>query len=179
MSKPAKPAIVILAAGVTALAVVLVVLASRDRRSVPAPIETQDPIAAAAPPAPSEPPAKPLPPVPVALATGSRLRTAAKPDAEKPLDETSLMTKLHDLAASDPPLSLRVAKEALERFPDSPNAPEFNWNLVKALFNMGRVEEARVEARVMVAKYPGDSFAGDVEHHLLNHPPNPADIPNP
>jgi hypothetical protein len=179
MSKPAKPAIVILVAGVTALAVLLIVFASRDRRSVPAPSETQDPIVATTPPAPSEPPAKPLPPVPAALATGSRLRTATRPDAGKPLDETSLMTKLHDLAASDPPLSLRVAKEALERFPDSPNAPEFNWNLVKALFNMGRVEEARGEARVMVAKYPGNYFAADVDHHLLNHPPNPTDIPNP
>ena len=179
MSKPAKPAIVILAAGVTALAVLLIVFALRDRRSAPAPIETEDPIVAATPPAPSEPPARPLPPVPAALATGSRLRIATKPDAEKPLDETSLMTKLHDLAASDPPLSLRVAKEALDRFPDSPNAPEFNWNLVKALFNMGRLEEAREEARVMIAKYPGNYFAADVEHHLLNHPPNPADIPNP
>jgi len=89
------------------------------------------------------------------------------------------MTKLHDLAASDPPLSLRLAKEALNRFPDSSNAPEFNWNLVKALFNMGRVEEAQKEARVMVSKYPGNYFAADVDHHLLNHPPNPADIANP
>ena len=103
---------------------------------------------------------------------------ATKPAAGKPLDETSLMTKLHDLAARSS-LSLRLAKEALVRFPDSPNAPEFNWNLVKALFNMGRLEEAQKEARVMVAKYPGDYFAGDVDHHLLNHPPNPTDIPNP
>jgi hypothetical protein len=179
MSRPAKPAIVILAAGVTALAVLLIVFALRDKRSAPAPIETQDPIVAATPPAPGEPPARPLPPVPAALAMGSRLRVATKPDAEKPLDETSLMTRLHDLSASDPSLSLRLAKEALDRFPDSPNAPEFNWNLVKALFNMGRVEEARGEARVMIAKYPGNDFAADVDHHLLNHPPNPADIPNP
>jgi hypothetical protein len=179
MSKPAKPAIVILAAGVTALAVLLIVFASRDRRSVSEPSETQDSIVAATPPAPSEPSAKPLSPVPAALAAGSRLRRQTKPDAEKPLDETSLMTKLHDLAASDPPLSLRLAKEALERFPDSPDAPEFNWNLVKALFNMGRMEEARDEARAMVAKYPGNYFASDVDHHLLNHPPNPTDVPNP
>lgn len=179
MSKPVKPTIVILAAGVIALAILLIVFASRDRRSVQAPIETADPIVAATPPAPSEPPVEPLHPVSAALATGSRLRSPTKPDAEKPLDETSLMTKLHDLAASDPSLSLRLAKEALDRFPDSPNAPEFNWNLVKALFNMGRLEEAREEARAMVAKYPGNDFAGDVDHHLLNHPPNPTDVPNP
>ena len=179
MSKPAKSAIIILAVGLVALSALLVVFVSREKRSVPAPIETQDPILAATPPAPSEPAAKPLPPVPAALATAPRLRVATKPDADKPLDETSLMTKLHDLAASDPSLSLRVAKEALDRFPDSPSAPEFNWNLVKALFNMGRVEEAQGEARVMIAKYPGNYFAADVDHHLLNHPPNPTDVPNP
>jgi hypothetical protein len=177
MSKPAKPAIIV-AAGLVALSVVLVVVAARKHRPEPAPIETPDPVVAVDPPAPSEPAAKPLPLL-AATATGPRVRVATKPEAERPLDETSLMTKLHDLAASDPSLSLRLAKEALERFPDSPSAPEFNWNLVKALFNMGRLEEARAEARVMVAKYPGNDFAGDVDHHLLNHPPNPADVPNP
>jgi hypothetical protein len=178
MSKPAKTAIIVLAAGVIALSALLVAFAVRHKRSVPAPIERQEPIMAATPPAPSEPAAKALPLLPPALSTGPRLRMATEP-AGKPLDETSLMTKLHDLAASDPPLSLRLAKEALDRFPDSPDAPEFNWNLVKALFNMGRLEEARKEAQVMVSKYPGNYFAGDVDHHLLNHPPNPTDIPNP
>jgi hypothetical protein len=179
MSKPAKTAIIVLAAGVIALSALLVAFAVRHKRSVPAPIETQEPIMAATPPAPSEPAAKALPLLPPALSTGPRLRMATEPAAGKPLDETSLMTKLHDLAASDPRLSLRLAKEALDRFPDSPEAPEFNWNLVKALFNMGRLEEARKEAQVMVSKYPGNYFAGDVDHHLLNHPPNPTDIPNP
>jgi hypothetical protein len=177
MSNPAKSAVAVLAAGAIALAVVLVVVASRVKRSVPAPSETQEPIVAATPPAPGEV-AKLPPPLPAAAAE-PRVRIATKRDADKPLDETSLMTKLHDLAASDPSLSLRVAKEALERFPDSPSAPEFNWNVVKALFNMGRLEEAQEEARAMIAKYPGDSFAADVDHHLLNHPPNPADVPNP
>lgn len=179
MSKPAKTAIIVLAAGVIALSALLVAFAVRHKRSVPAPIETQEPIMAATPSAPGEPAAKALPLLPPALSTGPRLRMATEPAADKPLDETSLMTKLHDLAASDPPLSLRLAKEALDRFPDSPDAPEFNWNLVKALFNMGRLEEARKEAQVMVSKYPGNYFAGDVDHHLLNHPPNPTDIPNP
>ena len=179
MSRPAKPSVVILVGSVIALSVLLVVFAWRGKRSVPAPIETEDPGVAAGPRPPTEPAAKPLPPVPVARATSPGARAVTKPDAGQLLDETSLMTKLHDLAASDPPLSLRLAREALERFPDSPNAPEFNWNLVKALFNMGRLEEAQAEARVMVAKYPGNSFAADVDHHLLNHPPNPTDVPNP
>jgi|HubBroStandDraft_6_1064221.scaffolds.fasta_scaffold14787_4 hypothetical protein len=177
MSKSAKTAIIVLAAGLIALSALPIVFALRQKRSVPAPIETQDPSGAA--PAPGEPVVKALRPLPAALPTGPRLRMAIQPDAEKALDEISLMTKLHDLAASDPPLSLRLARDACDRFPDSPNAPEFNWNLVKALFNMGRVEEARQEAQVMVSKYPGNYFAADVDHHLLNHPPNPTDVPNP
>jgi outer membrane protein assembly factor BamD (BamD/ComL family) len=89
------------------------------------------------------------------------------------------MAKLHDLAASDPPLSLQLAKEALARFPNSSEAPEFEWNLVKALANMERYREAREAARIMVKKYPGNDFAADVERHLLNHPPNPPGIPEP
>jgi len=95
------------------------------------------------------------------------------------LDEASLMTKLHDLAASDPPLSLQLAREAVARFPDSPNAPEFEWNVVKALANMEHYKEAKEEARAMVKKYPGNDFAADVDRHLLHHPPKPPKIPEP
>ena len=101
---------------------------------------------------------------------------AASARAEPPgeiLDEPQALATLHDLAGSDPPRSLKLAKEAVERFPDSPDAPEFEWNVVKALFNMGRLEEAKDEARVMVQEYPGSYFAGDVDHHLLHPPPNP------
>jgi len=101
---------------------------------------------------------------------------SARPAPVEP-DEQSLLTDLRDLAASDPPLSLKLAREAVERFPDSPNAPEFEWNVVKALFNMRQLEGAEQEARVMVAKYPDNPFTGDVVHHLLNHPPNPTDLP--
>ena len=84
-----------------------------------------------------------------------------------------MLSNLHDLAAEDPPQSLRLARQAVERFPDSPNAPEFQWNVVKALFNMGLLDEAKNEARAMLVKYPNSSFTGDVIHHLLNPPPNP------
>ncbi len=108
---------------------------------------------------------RPTPPAPV------------QPDAHEPANEASLLQQLHDLAGSNPELSLKLAREAVKRFPDSANAPEFEWNVVKALFNMRRLDEAEAEARVMVAKYPGDYFTGDVEHHLLHHPPNPSDLP--
>lgn len=103
-------------------------------------------------------------------------RAAVIPTAAKQLNESALLTTLHELAASDPPLSLKLAREAADRFPDSPNAPEFEWNVVKALFNMSRLEEAKDEARIMLWKYPDNYYTGDVVHHLLNPPPNPMDL---
>jgi hypothetical protein len=173
MSKPAT--IVLGTAGVVALVAILFAL--REKRPNPASPGAQELVAK-----PSEPTAtaeKPLPSLPPQLVTGPRLRKPAEPDAGKRLDEASLMTKLHDLAASDPPLSLQLAKEALARFPDSPNAPEFEWNYVKALSNMEHYKEAEEAARVMVKKYPGNDFAADVDRHLINHPPNPPNMPSP
>lgn len=92
------------------------------------------------------------------------------------LEEVAALEKLRSLAASDPPQSLQLAREALQRFPQSSNAPEFAWNVVKALFNMDQLEEATAEARIMLRKYPGSYFANDVDHHLLNHPPNPPEL---
>jgi hypothetical protein len=133
------------------------------------PAETPDPMAR---PVSVEPAAAPVQPpagaAPVAVAAAT-----AEPDPGALLDDPGILAMLHDLAGSDPQRSLRLAKAALERFPDSPNAPEFEWNVVKALFNMGRLEDAKDEAQVMVVEYPGTYFTGDVEHHLLHPPPNP------
>ncbi|MGA7124480.1 MAG: hypothetical protein WBY94_30540 [Polyangiaceae bacterium] len=87
------------------------------------------------------------------------------------------MARLRDLAASDPTLSLKLAREAVARFPNSANAAEFEWNVVKALANMERYNEAEQEALVMLRRYPDNPFTDDVEHHVLNHPPNPANVP--
>lgn len=171
MSKPAR--ILAGAGGAIALVVILAVFALRDNRPSPPPSEAPARVVQATLPEPAPVAAKPLSQLPVPLVPGPKLRKPAEPEAGKRLDEASLLAKLHVLAASDPPLSLQLAREAVARFPDSPNAPEFAWNVAKALFNMGRMKEAEDEARVMVKKYPGNYFAGDVEHHLLNHPPNP------
>jgi hypothetical protein len=173
MSKPAT--IVLGAAGVVALAAILGLLALRERLPSSAPSEAQESVSN--PSGSTAAAAKPLPSLPPQLVAGPRLRKPAEPDAGKRLDEASLMTKLHDLAASDPPSSLQLAKEALARFPDSPNAPEFEWNYVKALSNMEHYKEAEEAARVMVKKYPGNDFAADVDRHLINHPPNPPPSP--
>jgi hypothetical protein len=175
MSKPATVAKG--AAGVVALALVVGLLARRDKHPIAAPPEEPDPVAEAAPAEPNTAEVKPPPRVLPSPVAGPIARASGEPEDGKLLDETSLLTKLHDLAASDPPLSLTLATEAVARFPDSPNAPEFHWNVVKALFNMRHLEEAKDEARIMLWKYPDNYYTGDVVHHLLNPPPNPSDTP--
>jgi len=92
---------------------------------------------------------------------------------EDPRDEADLLATLHELAGSDPPESLRLARRALDRFPNGSHAPEFEWNVVKALFNMGQLDDAKAEARLMLQQYPDSDFTSDVDRHLLNTPPNP------
>ena len=173
-----KPAIVLMGAlGVVALAVLLGMFALRDKRPRSAPPEAQEPVAAAIPSQPTAPATKSLPPLPPPLVAGPRLRKPSEADAGKRLDDPSVRAKLHAGAGAAPPLSLQLAREAVARFPDSPNAPEFEWNVVKALANMQDFKAAEEEARGMVKKYPGNDFAADVDRHLLHHPPNPP--PNP
>jgi hypothetical protein len=168
MSKPAT--VTIAAASVGGVALLLFLVLNKDERPTPTASE----------PGPSVPEIAEVKPHPAPETTAvarSALPAPVEPSAGKPLDEPSLLSELQGLAASDPPLSLKLAREAVARFPDSPNAPEFEWNVVKALFNMRQIEDAESEARIMVAKYPDNHFTGDVVHHLLNHPPNPSDVP--
>ena len=169
MSKSAT--VVMGAAGAIALAVVLGAVARPTRVPVPPPPAKNDPVATSA--LPDDPPddeknLAPLPPVSVPRAAQSK-----PADAGQKLDEASILAKLHELAHTDPLRSLRLAREGVTRFPDSPNAPEFEWNVVKALANMDRFDEAREEARFMVDRYPGSALTDDVERHLLHGPPNP------
>lgn len=168
-----KPAIFVLSAAALALAVVFGVLihdGERAKRTMPRPSEMHESTTEPSPSVTSEAVGEPLP----ALPAPAMPRT---PAGEERLDEASLIAALHDLAASDPPRSLTLAREALARFPNSPHSPEFEWNVVKALANMDRYPEAEEEARGMLAKYPGNPLSVDVEHHMLNHPPNPPGTP--
>jgi hypothetical protein len=183
-----KPAIFVLGIAVLVLAVIVAVLVLRHdgggadltaaQSAEPTPV--REPIVAPTSPPPGtriateqsrRPPAPPV--------KGPRPRTATTEDAGARLDEASLLSRLHDLAASDPPRSLELAREAVARFPDGANAPEFEWNVVKALANMDRYGEAEEEARGMLRRFPGSAFSEDVEHHLLNHPPNPPSAATP
>jgi len=170
-----KPAAVVLGSLIAiALAVVLGAFAVHSKR--PPSLEPQEPVATAPPAigfdAAPEAMAATLPPDASPRGLAHRRAPAGK-DAGVFLNEAALMAKLHDLAALDPPLSLRLAKEALARFPKSPDAPEFEWNVVKSLSNMARFDEARDEARIMLKKFPGTSWAGDVQRHVLSNPPSP------
>jgi hypothetical protein len=127
-------------------------------------------------------PPETAPPAPIAVlpAPPRPTQRAARPDSAPALpqppelpDDASILTQLHDLAASDPEQSLRLARSALERSPSGASAPEFDWNVVKALYNLRRIEEATDEARTMVRNYPESDFSADVVRHLLNPQPNP------
>jgi hypothetical protein len=86
------------------------------------------------------------------------------------VDEVALMVRLHQLGETNPPLSLRLAREGNARFPHTPDAPERAFIVVKSLVDMARFKEAQGEARKMLKDYPNDPHTLDVERHLLSNP---------
>jgi hypothetical protein len=167
-----KPVTIIAAtAGTLALAVALGMCAVHDRRPSAAPAPTEHPKATAAGPVAAAP--QPARPAPQPEPTAPKLARPAAPDAGPRLDEAALLAKINELGPSNLPLSLALAREGVARFPGGPNAPEFEMNIAKSLLHLGRLEEARAQARHMVEKYPGNPFTLEVEHHLLRNPPNP------
>lgn len=143
-----------------------------DRTEVSAP-DSGVPAPIAAPAAPSGRPAsdttRPSP-------DGSTPEAAARPpiltarDLSALVDETALMVRLHELGETSPPLSLQLAREGNARFPNSPDAPERAFIVVKSLVDMTRFKEAQEEARKMLKRYPNDPHTLDVERHLLSNP---------
>jgi hypothetical protein len=173
MPRPVTLALSATCVGLIGLLVVL--FFKRDEPPRPGPPEERAPVNRPAPPEVVDAHAGPRPAA--AAVRRPPPQAPAQSDTRQLADEASLLAQLHELAGSNPDLSLKVAREAVNRFPDSPDAPEFEWNVVKALFNLGRLDEAEAEARIMLSKYPDSSFTGDVVHHLLHHPPNPSDVP--
>jgi hypothetical protein len=163
--------------GVTATVVLVsigAVCALRVGQAPPSAASLPVPLPRRAEPSPlsAETGAKPALPSTVAK-VAPKPRRPALPDAAKPADPAALLAKINELGPSNLPLTVELARDALARFPDSPTAPEFAMNLAKALLHMGRVDEAREEARRMLRNYPDSPFTREVEHHLLTNPPNP------
>ena len=127
----------------------------------------------AQPPAPESHPSRVEPRSPPA-AGPVRTASVAVVSAPPPLDERLIMNTLRELGDSAPQYSLEMARAGNARFPDSPDAAERAWYVCKSLVNLENFYDARDEARLMVAKYPGTPWASDVERHLLV---NPLDLP--
>src|SRR6478752_861851 len=96
--------------------------------------------------------------------------TAASATAVTALDEPALMQKLRELRSTDPVLTLALAREGNERFKGSADAAERAWFVVKALTDLGRHDEARVEGRSLVDTYRDTRWAEDVYRHLFVNP---------
>jgi len=172
MSQPTKRfplvIVVLLSAALGAFLVIRVGGASRSSSHAPVPDDATTPEPAVAPVVTAPPVVDAAPPLPE-----PQPRRAPRRDAAASLSEDALLARIDELGPSNLPLTVQLAREALSRFPDSPRAPEFAMNLTKALVHLGRVDEARAEAREMLRKYPASPFTGEVERHLLTNPPNP------
>lgn len=117
-------------------------------------------------------PATPTPAEPHAAAQAPLATASVTPEAgTPPQDEATLMAAIREIGRSNPLLSLTLAREGNERFKDSPDAAERGWNIVKALTELGRHEEALDEARSMFQKFKGTTWANDVHRHMLVNPP--------
>jgi hypothetical protein len=150
----------------------IVALSGGKQNTAPSPPSPPSPLSPLPPP-PSEPvsPAHyhdDASPPPVRL---TRPEQPRKPQAKTVhTDEALLMAKLRDLASLDLELSLKLAREGNDLYPDSPEAAERAWFVCKSLTGLGRTDEARAEALKMVEKYPGTSFTNDVQRHVLFAP---------
>lgn len=80
------------------------------------------------------------------------------------------MDTLRELRGSDPSLSLQLARQGNQRFKDGAGAAERAWFIVKALSDLGRHDEARLEGRALVDKHRETRWAEDVYRHLFVNP---------
>lgn len=103
--------------------------------------------------------------------TAAPIGTSTTP--QKPNSDAALIAELRALQGAAPLVALRLAREGNERFPNSPEAPERTWHIVKSLTDLGQFEEAREEAQRMMEQYPPSHWTADIKRHVLSHPPTP------
>jgi hypothetical protein len=109
-------------------------------------------------------------PAPPPNAVSEPSSSAPTPLASARLDGRSLLAKLRELRGSNPTLTLQLAREGNARFGDDADAAERSWFVVKALSELGRHDEARVEGRALVERHQGTRWAEDVYRHLFVNP---------
>ena len=115
---------------------------------------------------PLEPAASATPDMPARAVAPHNLPVSA----ERVPDEPTLMSELRALLNTAPSEALALARRGDALFPDSPNAPERAWVVVKALDLLKRFHEAQAEAKVMLQLYPNTPWTEDVERHVLLYP---------
>jgi len=96
--------------------------------------------------------------------------TAEPPSPAAGRDEVVAMETLRELLNSEPRRAIELARQANKRAPDSPDAAERAWIVVKALASLKRFHEARDEAAAMAGRYPDSSWAMDAKRHMLVQP---------
>ena len=127
------------------------------------------PAEVAAPPAPD-------PTVAPAKEAGANAPAVAAPATPQPPtpaaggDDVVAMETLRELLNSEPRRAIELARQANKRAPDSPDAAERAWIVVKGLASLKRFHEARDEAAALAGKYPDSSWAMDAKRHMLVQP---------
>jgi hypothetical protein len=94
----------------------------------------------------------------------------ARPRTAAAGDDLVAMETLRELLNSEPRRAIELARQANKRAPDSPDAAERGWIIVKALASLQRFHEARDEAATLAGKYPDSSWAMDAKRHMLVQP---------
>jgi hypothetical protein len=65
---------------------------------------------------------------------------------------------------------IALARAKNQQLPDSPEAAERAWMIVKSLDGLARHHEARAAALDIVSRYPDTPWARDVQRHVLVYP---------
>ncbi len=128
------------------------------------------PPAEVAPPPASGPTAAPVKESGVNAPAVAPPAAAPAPTPAAGRDDLVAMETLRELLNSEPRRAIELARQANKRAPDSPDAAERAWIVVKALASLKRFHEARDEAAAMAGKYPDSAWALDAKRHMLVQP---------
>ncbi|NLN61876.1 MAG: hypothetical protein GX146_03250 [Myxococcales bacterium] len=92
--------------------------------------------------------------------------TAPKP----PLTSGEELAFLKENLFAHPDQTLEMARAAHRRNPNAPEAPHFNWYIIRSLVGLNHFDDAQEETRAMLERYPSHPLSRDARRHLLSHP---------